>query len=575
MSRLRARGSQKLIGKETNSEANLRLISSWINNCVQHHDSCSPALTKKSVSAASGPEDSSKIGDTINKIASVFSSATEMDPFFPSRIIDIGPCEGTYEPRLCHKNDVVSPKGKYVALSHCWGPPSGPPIPRTTTETLVSRLTGIPMSTLPRTFQDAVFMTRRLGLQYLWIDSLCILQDSEEDWAKESAMMGQVYSNAFCTLAASAAANATEGLFTKRDSRKTTPCILSWASESGVSDGVVIHPFLPYWETALSSDPLGSRAWTLQEQDLSIRIIHFSKLQLHWECRETASSEHDIDTPWRARPNLLHLMGRSRFFDDWAIRWSDEPPKTAKELCPAWYQLIRAYSRRQLTYAKDKLPAISGLAQKVRDLTSDKYVVGLWASDLPRGLLWFGSSESSGLDRVEPYRAPSWSWASVDGPIEWPVIEDSETTGRGQPKVVYTRLRFPGRDNTGQITDGFIVLEGVVQEVWNREAPHLLGSVVYVRHRMHHMDLYHELGGNHIGTVLLDDWRDGSVNSFLMLRMFEEKPERGAQKSQVRALALAGSGRKPGEMKRIGTVVIFAEFQDWMNQGEVMPVMIA
>lgn len=144
------------------------MISTWIKDCHDDHPACKPST----------------------------SSGT-----LPTRVIDVGSPDGRTEPRLCDTN---GEPGDYIALSHCWG---GRQPLRTTKENICSMKTCIPWAKLPNTFQDAISVTRRLGIRYLWIDSLCIVQDDAQDWEREAAKMALIFEAAYITIAATAATN--------------------------------------------------------------------------------------------------------------------------------------------------------------------------------------------------------------------------------------------------------------------------------------------------------------------------------------------------------------------------------
>ena len=151
---------------------------------------------------------------------------------------------------------------------------------------------GIRIDDLPRTFQDAVTITRRLDVKYLWIDSLCIIQENEEDWTKESSMMGHVYQNGLCNIAATGAPDGTGGCFMERDpvlARKCRVRVDKLLSKFKLKPG--LYDLVPknLWENGLSNAPLNRRAWVAQERILAPRILHFSKNQLFWECNGLVS----------------------------------------------------------------------------------------------------------------------------------------------------------------------------------------------------------------------------------------------------------------------------------------------
>ena len=145
-------------------------------------------------------------------------------------------------------------------------------------------LAGIPSRELPQTFQDAITVTRRLQIRYLWIDSLCILQDSPEDWDHESVQMHHVYGNAYVTLAADDSRNSSQGLFRGRHSSLATPSIVVSAWKEALTQKFIVIP-RRFWSESVAESPLNRRAWVLQERYLSPRIIHFGETQILWECK--------------------------------------------------------------------------------------------------------------------------------------------------------------------------------------------------------------------------------------------------------------------------------------------------
>jgi hypothetical protein len=289
---------------------------------------------------------------------------------------------------------------------------------------------GIPPWSLSKALQEAIFVTRKLGVRYLWIDCLCIIQGLHADFERECAMMGQVYQNAYCTIAATSAESGEDGLFGERNWMEYTPCTLAIKLETDPAEDdpaedsvqhvdpcaglnsrkVNISPHLPRWREEAEAGPLQKRAWYLQERELSPRIIHFSHYQLVWECRMSQGSEaveglHCSDAP-------------ARIFDEFVLSG-----ETISFSFARWYSLLEDFSRRNITHSSDRLPAIEGLAQEVRRRHGYMYVAGLWKEDLIHGLLWTAlrgndkNTNAKALIRVVPSAAPSWSWASVEGPV--------------------------------------------------------------------------------------------------------------------------------------------------------------
>jgi hypothetical protein len=176
----------------------------------------------------------------------------------------------------------VDGQQQYVALSHCWGqlPKEEQKMFCTTQGNIGRRLQGFSVSELPKTFQDAVTITRELGVLYLWIDSLCIIQyeDSLEDWNRESGRMESVFSQAYCTIAATAAADSNAG-FLERDIRTNYVYVRdTYGNEFYVSSDI------DDFDEDVGNAKLNTRAWVMQEAVLARRTIHFSANQIYWEC---------------------------------------------------------------------------------------------------------------------------------------------------------------------------------------------------------------------------------------------------------------------------------------------------
>ena len=249
-------------------------------------------------------------------------------------------------------------------------------------------MSAIPEENITKTFQDAIYITRSLGLRYLWIDSLCIIQLSDMDWRSESALMSSIYGGSTITIAAAGATDGTKGCFLKPPGFIGKVHIKLSTSEvwdiapSGFHKSVV-------------KSHLAGRAWALQERLLSPRTLHFSKTELFWECRHCDASE--------SFPERLPKFEHQHIFH-----------RDRKPISEIWHTIVTLYTGAQLTFAKDKMVAISGIAQKAFEENGDQYLAGLWRKDIELQLLWCQQSPGRRLLSGTEYRAPSWSWASVD-----------------------------------------------------------------------------------------------------------------------------------------------------------------
>ncbi|KAL9105698.1 MAG: hypothetical protein Q9227_009182 [Pyrenula ochraceoflavens] len=329
-------------------------------------------------------------------------------------------------------------QGSYTALSYCWG---GPQPVTTTAANLEDHVRGVDFTNLPPTLQDAVTVTRKLGIRYLWIDSLCILQDSIEDKEREIPKMGQIYQNAVVTIIAASARSVSEGFLQQRELLDTE----HWSFELGFrfsNDTTGMMIMSPQEKYDAEQEPISARAWTHQERLLSSRRLIYSSRNLLWQCRSTVASDG----------------GRKR---DGLFSMDQYNPSSMK--MDDWNEIIRSYSRKKTTFPEDKLIAISAIAAQFGKLWPGQYCAGLWLANLKQGLLWRAAKEKDvkkiaaheiydlentdihqprnaqsefvRLRRPKTYIAPSWSWASVDGPVDFPSkAEDYSDLNAKKPK---------------------------------------------------------------------------------------------------------------------------------------------
>ena len=261
----------------------------------------------------------------------------------------------------------------------------------------------IPIEKLTQTFQDALLVIRQLGLHYIWIDSLCIIQDDEEDWGREAVLMSQVYGNATVNISATKAENGSFGLFTSR----SVPLVDRHFVQGKNTRNLFELEDPKVLNRCLHEAPLSQRGWCFQEQFLATRTLHFTAEQLFCKCQcgivcETFPTSHYF----KLDPFSENTISRSHQFDD-----REDP----------WPKLVSRYSRTQLTYSKDKLIAFSGIARYFQNNSGDQYLAGLWHQNIGHHLCWKVECEQRrpGRSRGATYRAPTFSWASIDQPISW------------------------------------------------------------------------------------------------------------------------------------------------------------
>ncbi|KAH8901357.1 HET-domain-containing protein [Thozetella sp. PMI_491] len=337
----------------------------------------------------------------------------------PTRVIDVGKA-GQGDPRLYTPSD-ESAREKYVALSYCWGLANKFVL---TSANLQQFQQGFSVDYLPRTLRDAVELTRDLGLRYLWIDALCILQGTDDkackDWVVEFPRMGEYYGNAYFTIAAAGAQDADGGLFAPQiENGRILP--------SAGGGHFALTPYEP--RPSLADQPINSRGWTLQERLLSPRILVCSFLGIAWQCGEALMGSV-VDSSMTGGPEVAEQYRL--------------PPAPAR---PDWMKIVEDYTARRLSNPTDKFPAIASLAARYQTVTvqGDHYLAGLWESDLMKHLLW---KPVSGVKITRPasYPAPSWSWAALDGPLHYANRENDSTEWIAQMRacqVVHTNPANP------------------------------------------------------------------------------------------------------------------------------------
>ena len=322
----------------------------------------------------------------------------------PSRVLEISQSsEGGVH--LYVTDQEIEP---YAALSHCWG---GEVPMKTTTLNYEAQQNHIAVDDLPQNFKDAIEVTRRLGLRYLWIDALCIIQDDLSDWEVESREMSSIYGDAHLVIGADGAKGAEEGFLRDSPEYNSMHADAKSALVAVVDDeqaDVYVSECPEHYDTcsllnrAVASEryedvvenPLSQRAWTFQEQLLARRMVHFTKEEMVWECKSRYMCEctQFDDFPQTASK------------DDWI---SGDTANMGVQ----WYSFVNEVCVRQLTFKTDMLPCLSGIAAQMEASMMGRYLAGLWEEDLLLGLTW---SYEELQTRNVPQQAPSWSWASLE-----------------------------------------------------------------------------------------------------------------------------------------------------------------
>ncbi len=414
------------IERDSGSRQTLDIAASLVSNCIKNHERCDKELTP-----------------------------------LPSRVIDVNSTDDTVRLIDCP----ADARAKYISLSHCWGSTE---TLTTTQESYEARTKGIPLSHLPKTFFDTIIIARHLGIRYVWIDSLCIMQEDVDDWARESGRMRDVYSNAYVVVAANHARNDSEGCFHKRPGRTTSKVTIP---ELGETYAQLLYPGVEWTFGGIDfvEEPLSGRGWALQERVLARRILHYNTSQIYLECNHGIVGEDGC-----------------RFEDRYCCNLGDleefKEPKPRKDSSKQlglehtmWNSLLWSYGNRKLTKATDKLPAMSGIAKLLKSRLDAQYVAGIWSDALIEGLAWQGIGNRAPPSTTE-YTGPSWSWASYDGIAatglrgewkdvakveDWQVELQNEANPFGSVRNAWIRIHGPLAElkpSEKEITDHEVVL---------------------------------------------------------------------------------------------------------------------
>lgn len=372
----------------TGDGAHVSLIRNWLNQCLSTHETCNDGRYQH---------------------------------FRPTRVLDLQ-VDSSKDVRLVPGEQCGH--APYVTLSYCWG------LTQTTTttpETLEDFKERIPFHQLPTTMRDAVEICRSLSIRYLWIDALCIIQGPAGDFPTEASRMQAVYAGSLFTICAADVADSDGGCLFRRLPLAHFDCALASNNAHGTTyvfcSGMSLCPSSTH---RIPAFPLDTRGWVFQERLLSPRSVHFTRRGVHFECRSGAGCEKHLDldlagaAPSRGcrKPLYPELKALAGQLDDVE---GGGPEHALLRFRQQWNRIVQDYSRTALSFARDKLAAVAGVAAMICDEQRHRMDAsfGLWLRFLPDQLLWRADHAYMGGD-VAPAAlglAPSWSWANFDGAV--------------------------------------------------------------------------------------------------------------------------------------------------------------
>ena len=312
----------------------------------------------------------------------------------PTRLIDLQPEASSNGATIIPADRSHTP---YVTLSYCWGMQQRS---ETTASNVVARMQGLDESKVPQTIRDAFVITRQLGYRYIWVDALCIVQNSPEDKLKELRRMTSIYEHAALTIFAASAHHADEGILRQYSALPSAAGVPFWITDGGATS----VEFQAIAELKQRQDEPGfRRAWTCQEQMLSERVLTYTSSGVEYRC---TAGKRDVD-------ELGHLTLWTGYTSDILLSVS-----LATHTCfnmKTWLRLMTIYTSGETTYDEDRLFALAGIAEKFQGLSRAPYVAGIFVNNfLPHQLLWMAHNEEEDhfVQDHTTYIAPSWSWAS-------------------------------------------------------------------------------------------------------------------------------------------------------------------
>lgn len=429
-------GTSAQVAPNVLSDTCTQRLSQWIEDCITNHSSCK----------------------------SLTQSAR------PARLLKVELLTDTADPTVILISVDQEDDYKYVALSHYWA--RSKPI-KTTSLNVHERSAGIQWGDLPEVFQDTVRLSLRLGIRYIWIDSLCIIQGDETDWLAESPKMRAIYQDAYVVFAAHGHTLALE----KEEKRCTfegiTDSIASFSDTDVMVRQSIDHD--NFVNPADDTDSWFGRAWCFQERLFSSRILHFGGAQeeIWFECNEHACCEcggmahvtqDGADSTWshpktrfaRALKKSEALQSEERMQLVW---------RTYSALC-------ETFTSQGLTHPADTLVAFSSLIERLSPYLGE-YFAGLWKHNILVGLQW-ESVDGRKSQRHPSYVAPSFSWASRSGPIVWYVSDEYLTPNREKctfAEVLDIRCESTLGSSFGRYLSGYIKLRGYITTMRFEDIP--------------------------------------------------------------------------------------------------------
>lgn len=326
------------------------------------------------------------------------------------RLIDV------QELRIVEFRQVNFKSLEYATLSYVWGGSQQNALVRANVGDLQAPGS---LANVPKSIHDAISITRDLSIPFLWVDRLCIIQDSDEDKSFQISNMGNIYSSSIVTLVAATGQSANAGLPGVASARRPAqmPFVIDDDGLEGPAEILTrLIPTIGPYSHPTDETIWASRGWTFQEQELSTRLLYFLEEQILWSCaNDHRSEETHSETPlakarWHQNQNQPHLFEFRSGPSNKTMVWDVER---------AWIMIVRDFTNRSLSFPGDALDAVTGALQLFQSVTGREFLWGIPRKEFEHNLLWSFLAQpnrrtcittlpSTSLNCCVGY--PSWSW---------------------------------------------------------------------------------------------------------------------------------------------------------------------
>ncbi|CEJ83082.1 hypothetical protein VHEMI03112 [[Torrubiella] hemipterigena] len=395
------------ISPSTGDDKTWKIIQSWLNTCIESHNRC---------------------------------NRQPPDKLMPDRLIQIQQqLDGDLTFQIVPGTQ-VGLGSRYIAVSHCCNDADNVKLTR---QNLDQHSSPQSWTLLPLTFRQTLAVAARLGVAHIWIDQLCTVQDDAAEVAAATAKRADVFRNSFLAVGVSGTTSASSGLFSTRDPFLVAPTVFDFPIDT---DGTTVphlssceHP--EGWESAFNANPLSHSAQAISDRILAPRMVHFGSTMVFWECHHSKCAEihpHGVHKPELGSIYKLLGVSNQNKAPESDGKWTHVPWKSLinaasrdaghgpiHQVFYDWVRLLETYAGCKSTTARDKLEGLQGIAEHMRLMLQERgctdiqYAAGMWQALLPGSLMWTVDDGT----RIVSADVPSWSWASLDGKLNFPVTE--------------------------------------------------------------------------------------------------------------------------------------------------------